>query len=348
MNEADLRKVLRKANEREEPMKKRVSAGLAVAIAAALLSTAALAAELSGNVFSDLYKRYYGIHLNEETQALVAMDTPIHTFDFETATFTIDQAVADGYRTYISASVVPKQDAHVLLADEVTELDDPMVIDTEDQWTQTYQQAMDEAGAKLMAATFDFTTEGAPRGDGSGITSLDKDGRLRMIYEFASPTTEKQVTINLEAAMFERTRDGMGEIERQSHTFVLDVMPTEEKVFTVGKHIPGSKIIVDSIKLIKAPLTMYYETAYRFEDEAAAAEWQQEWSYPRISYFDRNGRPIEHGTAGGAITLEDGVITSTASFDLQAFPEELSLMVEGMAPNTYHGYLLVRDAEMTQ
>lgn len=347
MGAEDAHRVLQKAKRREEPMKKRLSIGLAIAIAVAALSTLALAAELSGNVFSDLYKRYYGIHLTEETKAFIVNEQPIHVFDFETATFTIDQAVADGFRTYIAASVVPKKDANVIVADEMIEPDDPMVIDTEHEWTQTYQQAADKSGATLMAASLDFTVDGERLGDGSAITSLDKDGRLRMIFEYTSPTAQKQVRVDLEAVMFERTRDGMGDMERQSHAFTLDVMPTEEKTFTVGERIPGSNIIVDSIRLIKAPLTMYYETTYHFEDDAAAAEWTQPF-YPRITYFDRNGRAVEHGTVGGATNMENGRIVSRASFDLKELPEELSLMVEGMAPHTYHGYLTVRDAEPTE
>lgn len=344
MSQTDKRRILQKAQEREKPMKKRVSAGLAAAIAMAVLSTAALAAELSGNVFSDLYRRYFGIQLTEEAIAMTGSGKPIHVFDFETSTFTIDQALADGYRTYISASVQPKKEANVVLADETIELEDPMVIDTEPEWTQTYQQAIDKTGARLMAASMDFTVNGERPGEGSGITSLDKDGQLRMVFEYGTPTTEKQVTIDLEAVMFEKTRDGMGDVERRSYTFIVDVMPTEEKTFIVGERIPGSKVIVDSIKLIKAPLTVYYVTIYHFEDEAAAAEWKEPF-YPRLTYFDRNGRAIEHGTSGGGANMEDGRIVSRASFDLKELPEELSLMVEGMAPHTYHGYLTVRDGD---
>ncbi len=345
MKEEGIRRALQEAKGREEPMKKKVSIGLAIAITVAALSTLALAAEVTGNVFSDLYSRYFGIHLTNETRALTETSQPLHTFDFETATITIDQAVADGHHTYISASVEPKPEAHVMVADEVIELDDPLVIDTQDEWTQTYQQAMDQTGARLMAATLDFHVNGKPGGDGSMVTSLDKDGRLRMIVQYTTPTAAKQIDIDLEAVMFERTRDGMGEMESQRHAFTLEVLPTEEKTFIVGERIPGSRIIVERIKLIKAPLTMYYETTYRFEDQAAAEAWDNQYFYPRISYFDRNGRPIHHGTVGGGSHMQDGVITSKSSFDLKEFPEELSLMVEGMTPHTYHGYLTVRDTQ---
>lgn len=344
MDTEDVRRVMKQAKGKEKPMKKRLSVGLAVAIAAALLSTLALAAELTGNVFSDLYKRYYGIQMSEESHALVARDAPIHTLEFKTATFTIDQAVVDGYRVYVAASVTPKKDANILLADEVTEPDDPIVIDSEMEWTQTYQQAMDKTGAKMMAASMDFTLNGAQRGDGSAITSLDKDGRLRMVFEFDSRTDAKQVQVDLEAVMYEKSREGMGEMERQRHSFTVDVLPTQEKLYTIGELIPGSKIVVESIKLVKAPLTMYYETTYRFEDEESFKAWQQPFP-PRITYFDLNGQPIGHGTVGGGTNLVDGRWVARASLDLKDFPEEMSLMVEGLAPHTYHGYLVVRDGQ---
>lgn len=336
MDEEQIHRVLRTARG-EKPVKKKISAGLVLAMVLILLTALAVAAEISGNVLSDMYQRYFGVQISPEGQSLLRREKPVAAIDFKEATLVIEQAVADENQLLVTATVLPKEKSNILLAMEPTQPEDAMQINGSIHPAETYQQAMERTGAVMKAVSLDFQVEGMDTPGGHAFENLDEQGRLRMVFgaDYALQPGTIQVTVH--AIMFE-PGEGVTNPETHSITMPVQVVKLIEKTVKVDAVIPGSKIRVEEIILRKSPFTMYYQTTYRY-DEKMEDSLMNPLVPPRITYVGRNGHWIDGGMGSGSTQKKDGAFVVSGTLNLQDFPEELWLEVEGAEPNTWHGQL---------
>lgn len=338
MDERAIQQVLKTARG-EEPMKKKISLGLVMALVL-LMAAIAFAAELGGNVLSDMYNRYFGVEFTQEAQDFMQRDKPVHTFEFSDVIVVIQQAVADERQVLSAATFIPRGKANILLAMEGTMPEDAMVIAGDLNWKETYEQAAQRTGGKMKNVAMEIRVEGMPDTSGHAFESLDEKGQLRMVIGSDYVLKPGTVQATIDVMIF-----GAGEDERQTFTFPLEVAALKEKVVPVNALIPGSKVMVDEIKFLRSPITLYYEMTYQYDKQPG--DTFDESLPPRITFLNANGDRIDGGTSHGNIEKVDGKFVDKGSLnmkdfpDMKDFPNEIWLMVEGIQPNTWHGTLFI-------
>lgn len=339
MDERAIQQVLKTARG-EEPMKKKISLGLVLALVLLMVAAIAVAAELGGNVLSDMYKRYFGVEFTQEGQDFMQRDKPVHTFEFADVTVVIQQAVADERQVLCAATFIPKEKANILLAMEGTTPEDAMVIAGDLNWKETYEQAVQRTGGKMKNVAMEIKVEGLPTSSGHAFESLDEVGQLHMVIgsDYVLKPGTVQATIDVIIL-------GAGEDEHQTSTFPLEVAALKEKAVPVNALIPGSKVMVDEIKFLRSPITLYFEMTYHYDKQPGDSF--DESLPPRITFINANGDRIDGGTSHGNIIKVDGKFVDKGSLNLkdfpgiEDFPNELWLNVEGIQPNTWHGTLFI-------
>lgn len=332
-----INRVLCKA-EGEEPMKKKLTAGVVLAFALALMTLAALAAELSGSYISNVFKRNHGIELTEEAQALFRREKPLAVVELQDAVVTIREGAADGRVVYLYVETQKKENANVIIAPEAAAMEDRI------EWMKenlTYGEYVGRTGAKTLQASLAFKVDGAKHGDGWGSEIFDENGTMMMETGFVCPTDSKalHITGTVYAGEIESPAS-----ETKEFSFDLPVAELEERTFAVGQKVPGSKVVLDELKLIKSPITMYYEAAYHYEDEKGnlIPPKDEFGDTAQLYFFDWNFEyRILHGTQGGGqIDRTDKGFVEKASMDLKDFPRfGLLLYVGGEDPDTLNGSL---------
>lgn len=330
-------RVLRKA-EGEEPMKKKLSVGLVLAFALVVMTLAALAAELSGSYISNVFKRNHGLELSEEAQALFRREKPLAVVELRDAVVTIREGAADGRVVYLYVETQKKENANVIIAPEASAMEDRIEWMGEDV---TYAEYTARTGAGTLQTGLAFKVDGAEHGDGWGSEMFDKNGTMMMETGFFCPTDSK--VLHITGTVYAGEIEGPAS-ETKDFSFELPVAPLEERTFRVGKRVPGSKVVLDELKLIKSPITMYYEAAYHYEDEQGAVIPPKDefGDTAQLYFFDWNfEHRILHGAQGGGQTdRTDRGFVEKASMDLKDFPPfGLILFVGGETPDTLHGSL---------
>lgn len=339
MDERAIYRVLQSARG-EKPVKKKLSLGLVLALVLILLTALAVAVEISNNVLSDMYKRYFKVEFSPEGQSLMQRDKPITTIDFQDATLVIEQAVADEKQLLVTATVIPKEKSNILLAMEPTQPEDPMQINGSTTWSETYQQAMDRTGAKMKAVSLDFQIQGMETPGGHAFENLDEKGQLRMVFGADYSLEPGTINVEVDAIMFE-PGEGVTNPERHAVTIPVEVAGLVEKTVRVDALIPGSKVMMDEIILRKSPFTMYYQATYHYDEKLEDSLMNPAFP-PRLTFIGGDGHRIDSGVGTGTMQAKDGVFTVNGTLNLKDFPDELWLEVEGIEPHTYHGQLWVR------
>lgn len=184
-------RVLQKA-EGEKPMKKKLSAGLVLAMALVLMTLAALAAELSGSYISNVFKRNHGIELTEEAQALFRRENPLAEIELKDAVVTIREAAADGRAVYLCAEIRKKDGANIVLAPEASMMEDRV------PWLKeplTYEEYCKQTGANALQVAVEFEAEQSPRGDGWSSEVFDDKGDILAEMGAELQTDAKKLTI---------------------------------------------------------------------------------------------------------------------------------------------------------
>lgn len=325
--------------EGEEPMKKQLSVGFVLAMALVMMTLAALAAELSGSYISNVFKKNHGIELTEEAQALFRREKPLAVVELKDAVVTIREAAADGRAVYVCAEVQKKENANIIMAPEATGLEDGI------EWLNgetSYGEYSKKHDVRILETALGLAVNGAEPGDMSGSEVIDENGaHMLMEMNFAYTTEEKSLhmTGNVYAG-----EPGKEATEIKEFAFDIPVAKVEEKTYKVGQKVPGSKVVLDELKLTKSPLTMYYEAAYHFEDEQGKIipPTGTFGEKAQLYFFDWNfEHRILNGTLGGGTTekTETGFVEKS-SMDLKDFPRfGLLLYVGGEAPDTINGSL---------
>lgn len=332
-----INRVLSKA-EGEEPMKKKLSVGLVLSFALVMMSLMALAAELSGSYISNVFKRNSGIVLTEEAQALFRREKPLAVAEFKDAVITIREGAADGHTVYLCFEARKKENANVIIAPEATQMEDGI------QWMKentTYADHQKLTGDKVLETALDLKVDGVAVSDLWGSEVFDDQGVMLAENGFVFETTKK--TLNISGVAY------VGEVageysEEKEFSFDLPVGKTEERTYTVGKRVPGSRVVLDELKLIKSPITMYYEAAYHYEDEKGAVIPPKDdfGDATQLYFFDWNfeHRILDGAEGGGTTELSGKGLVTKASLDLKEFPRfGLLLFVKGEAPHTMNGSL---------
>ncbi len=333
-----INRVLRKA-EGEEPMKKKLTVGLVLTFALVLMTLAAIAAELSGSYISNVFKRNHGIELTEEAQALFRREKPLAEVEFQDAVVTIREGAADGHTVYLCFEARKKENANVIIAPEATAMEDGI------EWMKektTYAEYSQRTGDRVLETGLDFKVNGVEVGDFWGSEVFDEQGVMLVENGFVFETDQKTLHITGTVYTAEVEKEAS---ETKEFSFDLPVVgKLEERTYTVGKRVPGSKVVLDELKLIKSPITMYYEAAYHYEDEKGAVIPPKDefGDTAQLYFFDWDfEHRILHGTQGGGRTdrNEKGFVEK-ASMDLKEFPRfGLLLFVGGETPDTLNGSL---------
>ena len=255
-----------------EPVKRKISVGAVLVAAIVMLAAVAAAAVVGGWGMMDFLE---GKSLPEAGEMIQSMEG--QTAETELATFTLKEALYDGYGVYMTFSVRSKDPTKFLLpggqipGNKLSNLKE----DGADLTIGEYAEGKGYEGYTYVGAEIDYKSE-VNRGSADGLmfntrAHLEEDDSLTlMLAAVASDLGEGQLTlqmmcgasdVNLTDTIVWQDRPSV-----QKASLLLKLQKTDtvrrERISRETVDMPAVGMTIQRVRLIQTPLTTYYEVDY--------------------------------------------------------------------------------------